>query len=109
LAAGLNSLDKNRAKHGARCINRSRVACRTGSDDHELVVTWGHFNVLFNFSMHSANGFADHPCQDRYVKFRLRQRLPWAMARAFRRSLCIRVLLLLQCSITSTNYFKEWD
>ncbi len=38
LSAGLDTLDENRAQHGPRCINRSRVTGRAGADDHEPVV-----------------------------------------------------------------------
>ena len=38
LAAGLDALDEDRLQHGARSIDRSRVAGRAGADDHELGV-----------------------------------------------------------------------
>jgi hypothetical protein len=36
LPAGCDALDQNRIEHGARGIDRRRIAGRAGSDDHEL-------------------------------------------------------------------------
>jgi hypothetical protein len=53
LAAGLNTLDHDRVEHGARRIDRRRIAGRSRADDHDLGV--GGFAHRLNSSV--AAGF----------------------------------------------------